>query len=101
MGTRYARVALAAALCAVALSACDREDTQRADRAGAEVGRKADQAMTATKDALTQAGHRAKQAFDEAGHRIDAATSTDKHPGATSPPPAAPARDDHADSGTR
>ena len=32
------RAVLAAATCALTLAACDREDMQRADRAGAEVG---------------------------------------------------------------
>jgi osmotically-inducible protein OsmY len=59
----------------VALAACDREDMQRADRAGAEVGRKADDALAKTKDALSRAGHRTEEAFSDAGKRIDSATS--------------------------
>ena len=69
------RVALAAALCALTLAACDREDMQRADRAGAEVGRKADDALAKTKDALSNAGRKTEQAFSDAGKRIDAATA--------------------------
>lgn len=75
MGTKYIRAALAVALAGVALAACDREDMQRADRAGAEVGRKADAALAKTKDALSNAGHRTEQAFSDAGKRIDRATS--------------------------
>jgi len=75
MRTKFAPAAIAAALCALALAACDREDMQRADRAGAEVGRKADDAFAKTKDALANAGHRTEQAFSDAGKRIDAATS--------------------------
>jgi hyperosmotically inducible protein len=75
MGTKYLRAALAVALAAVALAACDREDMQRADRAGAEVGRKADAALAKTKDALSNAGHRTEQAFSDAGRRVDRATS--------------------------
>ena len=69
------RAALAAAFCALALAACDRDDMQRADRAGAEVGRKADSALAKTKDALSNAGRKTEQAFSDAGKRIDAATS--------------------------
>lgn len=75
MTNGFARAALAAALCAIALAACDRQDVDRADRAGAEVGRKADDALAKTKDALANAGHRTEQAFSDAGKRIDAATS--------------------------
>jgi len=75
MTNRTACAALAAALCALALAACDREDAQRADRAGAEVGRKADDALAKTKDALSNAGRKTEQAFSDAGKRIDAATA--------------------------
>jgi hypothetical protein len=75
MRTEFTRAALAAAFAAVALAACDRDDMQRADRAGAEVGRKADDALAKTKDALSNAGHRTAQAFSDAGKRIDSATS--------------------------
>lgn len=69
------RAAIAAAFCALALAACDRDDMQRADRAGAEVGRKADSALAKTKDALSNAGRKTEEAFSDAGKRIDAATS--------------------------
>ena len=86
MTNRLGRAALAAAFCALALAACDREDMQRADRAGAEVGRKADSALAKTKDALSNAGRKTEQAFSDAGKRIDAATSAPaKHDDATSP----------------
>ncbi|HSN20324.1 MAG TPA: BON domain-containing protein [Usitatibacter sp.] len=83
MRTGFPRAALAVALCAVALAACDREDMQRADRAGAQAGRKADEAMAKTKGALSEAGHRAGQAFSEMGKRIDAATAPGKPRDAT------------------
>jgi osmotically-inducible protein OsmY len=75
MGIEFTRAALAVAFAAVALAACDRDDMQRADRAGAEVGRKADNALAKTKDALSNAGHRTAEAFSDAGKRIDSATS--------------------------
>ncbi len=75
MRTRFPRGALAVALCAVALAACDRADMQRADRAGAEVGRNADDALAKTKDALSHAGRKTEEVFADAGKRIDAATS--------------------------
>ncbi len=79
------RAVLAAAMCALTLAACDREDMQRADRAGAEVGRKADSALAKTRDALSNAGRKTEEAFSDAGKRIDAATSApkkDEHTGA-------------------
>ena len=75
MNTPFPRAALVVALCAAALAGCDRTDMQQADRAGAEVGRKADDALAKTKDALSQAGRKTEQAFSDAGKRIDAATS--------------------------
>jgi osmotically-inducible protein OsmY len=75
MTNRLPHAALVAVLCALALAACDREDMQRADRAGAEVGHKADDALAKTKDALSNAGRKTEQAFSDAGKRIDAATS--------------------------
>jgi osmotically-inducible protein OsmY len=70
---------LAAAIAALTLAACDRQDMDRADRAGAEVGAKADAALDKTKDALKDAGHRAGDAISDAGHRLDAAVTPDKH----------------------
>lgn len=75
MTARFPPLALAVALGGVALAACDRQDMQRADRAGAEVGRKADAALAKTKDALAQAGHRTGEALSDVGKRIDVATS--------------------------
>lgn len=69
------RVALAAALCPLLLAACDRQDMQSADRAGAEIGHKADNALAKTRDALANAGRKTEQAFSDAGKRIDAATA--------------------------
>lgn len=89
MRTKYVHAAIAAALCAVALAACDRGDMQRADNAGAEVGRKADAAFAKTKDALANAGHRTGQAFSDAGKRIDAATSAARKDESTGASPGA------------
>jgi len=75
MSMRFPRAALAVALCAVALAACDRQDMQRADQAGAQVGRKADEALAKSKEVLAQAGRRTEQAFSDAGKRVDAAAS--------------------------
>lgn len=69
--------ALAAALCTLALAACDRDDMQRADRAGAEVGRKADAAIAKAKDAATDAAHRTRETLSEAGKRLEDATRTE------------------------
>jgi len=95
MRNAYARAALAAAFAALTLAACDREDMQRADRAGAEVGRRADAAIEKTKDALVNAGHETKRTLSEAGQRIDNATSTDRKPDAD----AGTSADDRADTG--
>jgi osmotically-inducible protein OsmY len=79
MSKQFPRAVLAAAIAALTLAACDRQDMDRADRAGAEVGAKADAALDKTKDALKDAGHRAGDAISDAGHRLDAAVTPDKH----------------------
>jgi hypothetical protein len=79
MRKHFPRAALAAAIAALALSACDREAMDRADRAGAEVGAKADAALDKTKDVLKDAGHRAGDAISDVGNRLDAAVTPDKH----------------------
>jgi osmotically-inducible protein OsmY len=97
MRNRYTRIALAAAAAALSLAACDRDDMQRADRAGAEVGRRADAAIAKTKDALVDAGHATKRTLGEAGQRIDNATSADRKPADAAAN--ANASNDHADTG--
>lgn len=74
MRNQFMRAALAGALCALALAACDRDDMQRADRAGAEVGRKADAAIAKAKDAAADAAHETKRTLSEAGKRLEDAT---------------------------
>ena len=64
MTTKLPRVALAAALAALALAACDRESMDKADRAGAEVGRKANAAIAETKEKLAQAGEKTREAVN-------------------------------------
>jgi osmotically-inducible protein OsmY len=64
MTTKLPRVALAAALAALALAACDRESMDKADRAGAEVGRKANEALAVTKEKLAQAGEKTREAVN-------------------------------------
>ena len=64
MTTKLPRAALAAALAALALAACDRESMDKADRAGADVGRKADAAIAATKEKLAQAGEKTREAVN-------------------------------------
>jgi osmotically-inducible protein OsmY len=79
MRKEFPRAALAAAIAALTLAACDRQAMDRADRTGAEVGRKADAALDKTKDALKDAGHRAGNAISDVGNRLDAAVTPDKH----------------------
>jgi osmotically-inducible protein OsmY len=99
MRNGYTRIALAAAVAALSLAACDRDDMQRADRAGAEVGRRADAAIAKTKGALVDAGHATKRTLGEAGQRIDYATSADRKPADAAANANANASADHADTG--
>lgn len=78
MTTKLPRAALAAALAALALAACDRESMDKADRAGAEVGRKANAAIAETKEKLAQAGEKTREAVNGATKPSESAGDTGK-----------------------
>ena len=65
MRNSFPRAALAAALAALALAACDRQSMDKADRAGAEAGRKADDALAVAKQKLEQAGEKTREAVND------------------------------------
>lgn len=67
------RFAVAAAL-GLALTACDRDATNSAERTGATVGQKIDNALDKTQQKLSEAGQKTEQTLDEAGKQISAAT---------------------------
>jgi osmotically-inducible protein OsmY len=71
-------VALAAALAALALAACDRESMDRAERAGADVGRTANDALAVTKQKLEQAGEKTREAVNEVAKPGESAADTGK-----------------------
>jgi len=75
MTNRTLAAALAAALAALALAACDRTTQDRANREGAEIARKADNALAATEQKLKEAGHVAKEKLDQAGEKTSQAFS--------------------------
>lgn len=68
------RAAVIAALAALALAACDRDATRNAERTGATVGQKIDNALDKTQQKLSEAGQKTEQKLDEAGQKISAAT---------------------------
>jgi hyperosmotically inducible protein len=75
MKTKLVGSALAVALAALALSACDRTTAQNADREGAEIGRKANDALAQAEQKLKDAGHVASQKLSAAGQKTDQAIS--------------------------
>ncbi|MGZ5032227.1 MAG: BON domain-containing protein [Usitatibacter sp.] len=68
------RAAVIAALASLALAACDRDATTNAERPGATVGQKIDNALDKTQQSLADAGTKTEQKLDEAGQKISAAT---------------------------
>ncbi len=70
MGSPITRVAFAAALCAASLAACDRASMQNADRTGAAVGRKANDALQRGESELAVAGRNAQASLEKAGKEI-------------------------------
>jgi osmotically-inducible protein OsmY len=68
------RVAVVAALASFAIAACDRDTTNSAERAGANVGRKIDTALDKTQQSLAEAGRKTEDKLDAAGQKIAAVT---------------------------
>lgn len=77
MTTKALVAALAAALAALTLAACDRETQQKADRDGAEIAQKANSALAVTEEKLKEAGHVAREKLDQAGDKTSQALHTD------------------------
>jgi hyperosmotically inducible protein len=75
MTTKALAAAVATALAALALSACDRTTQDRADRDGAQIAQKANSALAATEEKLKEAGHVAKEKLDQAGEKTSQALS--------------------------
>jgi hyperosmotically inducible periplasmic protein len=75
MTTKQLAAAVAAALAALTLAACDRETQQKADREGAEIAQKANHALATTEEKLKEAGHVAKEKLDQAGEKTSQALS--------------------------
>jgi hyperosmotically inducible periplasmic protein len=66
MRTTCTRAALAAAVAALALTACDRATMDQADREGAEIGKKANDALSRTQADLRDAGRKARDTLSDA-----------------------------------
>jgi hyperosmotically inducible periplasmic protein len=66
MRTTCTRAALAAAVAALALAACDRATMDRADREGADIGKKANDALSRTEAGLRDAGRKARDTLADA-----------------------------------
>jgi osmotically-inducible protein OsmY len=67
MTNRALAAAVAVALAALTLAACDRTTQDKANAEGAEIARKADNALAVTEQKLKEAGHVAKEKLDQAG----------------------------------
>jgi osmotically-inducible protein OsmY len=76
MTTKALGVAVAAALATLTLSACDRDTQAKADREGAEIAQKANNALAVTEEKLKEAGHVAKEKLDQAGEKTSQAVSS-------------------------
>jgi len=66
MGTNCTHAWLTAAVAALALTACDRATMDKADREGAEIGKKASDALSRTQAGLRDAGRKARETLSEA-----------------------------------
>jgi hyperosmotically inducible periplasmic protein len=66
MRTTCTRAAIAAAVAALALAACDRATMDKADREGAEIGKKANEAVSRTAAGLRDAGRKARESVADA-----------------------------------
>lgn len=78
MRTKFTRTALACALAALALGACDRASMDKADKEGAAIGQKANEALSRTKQGLEDAGRKARDT-------LSAATSNNEPTAKTEP----------------
>jgi osmotically-inducible protein OsmY len=76
MGTKFTRTALACALAALTLAACDRASMDRADKEGAAIGQKANEALARTKEGLTDAGRKARDTLSGATSNNDSTAKT-------------------------
>jgi hypothetical protein len=77
MRTIALRAAIVAALATTTLAACDRQDMARAERDGAAVGRKADDALAHAGDSLAQAGKKAEEKTREALASVESSMPAD------------------------
>ena len=66
MGTTRTRAVLAAAVAALTLAACDRATMDKADREGAQLGKKANEALSRTEAGLRDAGRKARDTLANA-----------------------------------
>ena len=69
MTTKLRAATIATALAALGLAACDRTTQDKADREGAEISQKANNALAVTEQKLKEAGQVAKQKLDQAGEK--------------------------------
>lgn len=76
MGTKFTRTALACAFAALTLAACDRASMDRADKEGAAIGQKANDALARTKEGLKDAGRKARDTLTEATSNNDSTAKT-------------------------
>lgn len=72
--TALSRVALAAALSALALAGCDRATTQQAKQDAATAGEKVERALERTGDKIAEAGRKAAAEVKEAASDVKSAT---------------------------
>ena len=75
MTTKLLAATVATALAALSLAACDRTTQDKADREGAEISQKANNALAVTEQKLKEAGQVARQKLDQAGEKASQALS--------------------------
>ena len=81
MRTTFTRAMLAGAVAALALSACDRATMDKADREGAEIGKKTSDVLSRTEAGLRDAGRRARDTLADATKPAPASDAHDAaHP---------------------
>jgi len=76
MGTKFIRTALAVAAAALAVAGCDRASMDKADKEGAAIGQKANEALSRTKQGLEDAGRKARDTLSEATSNHDSTAGT-------------------------
>jgi hyperosmotically inducible periplasmic protein len=81
MRTTFTRAMLAGAVAALALSACDRATMDKADREGAEIGKKTSDVLSRTEAGLRDAGRKARDTLADATKPAPASDAHDAaHP---------------------